>query len=81
MLAYQQYLFDQHEQPFLKFCAKLIQDEAVIFFDDWHGGGLAARGMGEKRAFDEFLSENPQFIAKPLDTYDPVSQVFLVLAR
>lgn len=42
----------------LDFCAPLIEDDVVVFFDDWDGGrGLAERGLGERRAFDEFLAE------------------------
>ena len=41
----------------LDFCGPLILDQAVIFFDDW--GPLAKKNKGEKRAFNEFLKENP----------------------
>lgn len=62
----------------LNFCAPLIQDAAVIFFDDWHWGGLAERNMGEKRAFEEFLHANPHFVAERLSSYHPYAEVFLV---
>lgn len=65
----------------LDFCAPLIQDVAVIFFDDWHAGHLADRNMGEKLAFDEFLNENPEFSSEPLEelaSYAPLAEVFLV---
>jgi len=55
----------------LNFCAPLIKDHAVIFFDDWnsHNGKLARNNMGQKRAFDEFLKENSHFIAEELVSY------------
>lgn len=62
----------------LNFSSPLIQDLAVIVFDDWHSAGLAKRNMGEKRAFDEFLHANPQFVAKRLSSYHPNAEVFLV---
>jgi O-methyltransferase len=65
----------------LTFCVPLIQDVAIVFLDDWHFGGLAARNMGEKRAFEEFLNENPQFASEnlpQLSNYAPFAEVFLV---
>lgn len=43
----------------LAFCAGLIRDEAIVFLDDLHFDGLAERGLGEKRAFDELLRAHP----------------------
>jgi len=61
------------------FCASLIQKEAVILFDDWYSGNrLADRNLGEKRAFDEFLSENPCFKAEELHSYTKNAKVFLI---
>lgn len=62
----------------LSFCAPLIKDQSVIFFDDWNSGALAERNLGEKKAFDEFLAEHPEFIAEPLPAYSEGSAVFLV---
>jgi O-methyltransferase len=54
----------------LDFCAPLIKDEAIVFFDDWDGGQrLADRGEGEARAFAEFLQLHPEFAAEEFDTY------------
>jgi len=63
----------------LNFCAPLIKDHAVIFFDDWNAanGALARNNMGQKRAFDEFLKDNPHFVTEELDTYTPNARVFL----
>ena len=70
----------------LDFCAPLIKDEAIVFFDDWDGGsGLADRGEGEARAFAEFLEAHPEFASEEFDTYyhtelDPplLSKVFRI---
>ncbi len=51
----------------LDFCGPLIRNEAVIFFDDWNP--LAKDNKGEKRAFDEFLQENPWFKAEAVGEY------------
>ena len=68
-------------KPALDFCAAALGDRAIVFFDDWHaGGGLADRSMGEKRAFDEFLAEHPEFraVERPELRYAENAAVFLV---
>lgn len=67
----------------LEFSAPLIRDHTVIVFDDWHAGGLAARNLGEKRAFNEFLEGHPEFIAEQMSTgpfgrYSVNAEIFLV---
>jgi O-methyltransferase len=62
----------------LDFCAPLIRKETVIVFDDWHYSGLAERNLGEKRAFDEFLRENPHLSAQKFENYGRNSEAFLV---
>jgi hypothetical protein len=64
----------------LSFCAPLIRKQAIIFFDDWYTFGLAEKGMGERRAFDEFLTENPGFVSRELPAlrYSTYSNVFYV---
>lgn len=51
----------------LGFCAPLIQNWAVVLFDDWNSGGLAAKGLGERGAFEEFMAGNPDLQAKELE--------------
>ena len=53
----------------LDFCADLILDQTVIVFDDWNSYALAEQNMGEKRAFDEFLKENPKLISREIGNY------------
>jgi hypothetical protein len=66
----------------LDFCAPLIKDHAIMFFDDWNSGKLADRGEGEKRAFDEMLLNNPQLVAEEFGRYTcqgkPQAKVFKV---
>jgi len=66
----------------LNFCKSLIVDKAIIVFDDWNSGNLADHGLGEKKAFTEFLAENPQFVAEEFGEYNyrnkPNGKLFVV---
>jgi predicted O-methyltransferase YrrM len=62
----------------LEFCAPLIEDEALILFDEFHPRGLTGKYVGERRAFDEFLREQGCFTAKPFGQYAPRTETFLV---
>lgn len=62
----------------LEFCAPLIQDEALILFDEFHPRGLTGKYVGERRAFDEFLREQGCFTAKPFGQYAARTETFLV---
>lgn len=53
----------------LDFCVPLIKDKTIIFFDDWNSSNLAERNLGEKKAFEEFMNENPQFESFDFDHY------------
>jgi O-methyltransferase len=66
----------QSAKEALSFCASLIHDHCVIFFDDWFP--LADRNMGEKRAFDEFLATHPTIQASELYDFKPWGKVFLM---
>jgi O-methyltransferase len=61
----------------LTFCEPFIKDHALMLFDDWNFDNLAARGIGEKRAFDEFVSGG-NFTVDPLQTYTAYAAVFFV---
>lgn len=69
----------------LGFCAPLIKDHTIIFFDDWHAGRLAENNKGEKRAFDEFMLEHPHLEAEEFGSYNylerPAGKVFRVSVR
>jgi O-methyltransferase len=69
----------------LTFCAPLIRDRAVVFLDEWSPDGAVAKDssyakvLGERRAFEEFLSGNPDLRAEELPlSYKRASKVFLV---
>lgn len=62
----------------LNFCAPLIKDQALILFDDWNTGDLAAKNLGERKAFDEWLREWGCFSAEPFGTYRVKSETFMV---
>jgi hypothetical protein len=61
----------------LWFSEPLIDDHAVIFFDDW-GAGPAANRIGQIEAFDEFLGAFPHLRADPMPSYCENARVFLV---
>jgi hypothetical protein len=62
----------------LAFCAPMIHDQAVVFFDDWSAAGLDEKNLGEKKAFDEFLADHPEFTASDFGEYGNYSKVFVV---
>lgn len=62
----------------LAFCRPIIQDEAVVMFDDWYSGRLDERNLGERRAFEEFLQAGG-FTAEPVGRFAPNAQVFRVV--
>lgn len=62
----------------LDFCAPLIKDQALVLFDDWNTGDLAAKHLGERKAFEEWLQEWGCFAAEPFGTYRVKSETFIV---
>jgi O-methyltransferase len=65
----------------LNFCAPLIKDQALMLFDDWHTGNLAAKNLGERRAFEEWLAEWGCFDARPFGSYRVKSETFMVTRK
>ena len=69
----------------LNFCKSLIKDQTIVFFDDWNSADLASKNLGEKKAFDEFMNENPQFEATEFDSYSfkgrPNGEIKLIVVR
>jgi O-methyltransferase len=53
----------------LNFCDPLIKDRTIVFFDDWPGDGPESEGVGERGAFDEFLSEHPDLTVEERGPY------------
>ena len=54
----------------LAFVGPLLGPRTVIYFDDWHAAGMAEKGEGERRAFEEFLAANPDLSARELPGLD-----------
>jgi O-methyltransferase len=65
----------------LAFCAPLIREEAVLVFDDWEAGEVAEHNLGEKAAFEEFLVEHPEFVAREIGEYTHWEQEVPTKAR
>jgi O-methyltransferase len=64
----------------LEFCAPLI-DDSIVLFDDWHSENLAARGLGEKRAFDEFRAAHRGLNVREVPGYSPNAAVFHITRK
>lgn len=64
----------------LWFCAPLIREHAVVFFDDW-GWGPKENRVGQIEAFREFLEHFQNFEADPLPAYHEHARVFLITAK
>ncbi len=69
----------------LSYVEPMISDVTVFFFDDWHSGpdldtSLAHLGMGERRAFDEWMVAHPGWSAveHPEWAYNEWSTAFVV---
>jgi hypothetical protein len=61
----------------LWFVGPLIEDEAVIIFDDW-GWRSDSGQIGQREAYAEFLDAFPQFTSKPLPAYRPEARIFRI---
>jgi len=62
----------------LTFCHSLINNEAIIFFDDWNS---TDNHHGEKRAFREFLDDYNDLVSEDFGSYDHNSKVFKVIRK
>jgi hypothetical protein len=65
----------------LTFVEPLIKDTAVVIFDDWHGFQAAAQGLGEAKAFEEFLALYPHFDVEDLPAYSAEAMAFRLTRR
>jgi O-methyltransferase len=50
----------------LEFCAPLIVDRTIVYFDDWATNDFADRGLGERAAFESWLEDHPDMNAEEL---------------
>ena len=62
----------------LNFCAPLIDDHALVLFDEYRPYGLEGKRAGERRAFEEFLDEWGCFRAEQFGSYIRRAESFLV---
>ncbi len=60
----------------LRFIAPLLRQRAVLIFDDWAVDGLDTANLGQKKAFEEFLSANPEWVVDPMPPYHSAARVF-----
>jgi len=65
----------------LDFIAPLLKSPAIVCFDDWKLNDLDIKGMGEYRAFNEFMASNTQIHAEELRSYNRKSKTFLLTPR
>ena len=67
-------------RPALQFCAPLISDGTIIYFDDWTVGNMGDHEIGERAAFDEWQAAHPELkvTEQPSLRYNNDSRVFLV---
>lgn len=62
----------------LNFLKPLIKHPCIICFDDWKLNDLDIKGLGEYKAFNEFLEANPGVDAQEIPSYNRKSRSFLV---
>jgi len=63
--------------PVLRFLASLMQEGSILLFDDWNCFDRSDQ-KGERRAFREFLVENPQFTAEKWISFGRRGQAFVL---
>lgn len=62
----------------LEFVAPVLTNPAVIMFDDWKLNDLDIVGLGEYRAFREFLKRHPYFRARIYRGYNRKSKIVVI---
>src|SRR5262249_62247201 len=62
----------------LDFIAPRAVEPMIVCLDDWKLNDLDIKGLGEYKAFNEFLDGNPHLIAKEIKSYNRKSKSFLV---
>ncbi len=59
------------------FCEPLIDDQAIIIFDDW-GWRADLNQIGQREVYTEFLEAFPHFDSRSLPAYLPQARIFHV---
>lgn len=62
----------------LAFIHPVLANVAAIAFDDWKLNDLDIKGMGEFRAFNEFLSHHAELSIETLPGYNRKSKIFIL---
>ncbi len=62
----------------LDFVAPLITKSCIICCDDWKLNDLDIKEMGEYKALNEFLEENPHLQAEEIGSYNRKSRSFII---
>jgi O-methyltransferase len=62
----------------LDFIYPCLADVSIIMFDDWRLNDLDLKCMGERRAYTEFLRENPTLLSRRVKSYNRKSNAFLL---
>ncbi len=62
----------------LDFIGPLLAEPAILCFDDWKLKDLDIKGMGEYKAFNEFLDNNTHLEATEIQSYNRKSKSFLI---
>lgn len=62
----------------LDFIRPLLQQPMIICFDDWKLNDLDIKGLGEYKAFNEFLEKNPDISAQSIQSYNRKSRSFFL---
>lgn len=61
----------------LKFIGDLLTDKTILVFDDWNCFDRD-NNRGQRKAFREFLEENPQFSEEEFISYGAYGQSFII---
>ena len=66
--------------PVLRFLASLLQEGSILLFDDWNCFDRSDQ-RGERRAFREFLTEDPRYVAERWIRFGRRGQAFVLHER
>ena len=61
----------------LKFISDLLIDKTILVFDDWNCFDRD-NNRGQRKAFREFLEENPQLSEEEFISYGSYGQSFII---
>ena len=60
---------------------EIAAEPMIVCLDDWKLNDLDIRGLGEYKAFNEFLEGNSHLIAKEIKSYNRKSKSYLIQPR